>query len=673
MNDAGNQSQDPQALRAEIERLGREVQRLESRDTVRELERFEAKYRAFVESSSDFIYLLDQDGYFIFANREVAPLLGFEPEELIGKHFSELLHPDDLEIVGRAFHERRTGNRATKRLEVRLLTKADGRRDVEFAIRHFTVSASGLYHEQAFVGTHGVARDITERKYQETRYLTLQQAHKSVWGMVRADDIWQVLESIRGNLEAMEIPFDEFGVCVLDAGDPPVISLYHSSDNGKLSKKGEWMITENEPFASALAEIWRQGKLVYCGDLDGDRAAGDRRPIADLYGRMKSLIDAPFSHGVLTVASSRRAAFTNRNLDFVRELAEVLSEGFHRREDLQELTRSEKRYRTIVETPNLVVMLVDAEGNFIYVSPQIEQWLGYQPQEFYGDREILDRIIHPDDLAAIRGFLEAAKTQMRRDLEYRWRTREGAYRWASCSLFPIYESPEDEQLNWVSMIQVVIQDISERKQAEDLIQASLREKEVLLKEIHHRVKNNLQIISSLLHLQSIDLADDQGRRIFEDSQHRIDSMALIHETLYKSGDLARIDFADYARTLIQNLVYSYGVDPERIALKIEVDAVPLSLDRAIPMGLIINELVSNSFKYAFPGERQGLVTVRLHAPDSEQFILVVGDDGIGIPATVNFPHQHSLGLRLVDTLATQLRSRIEHDRSHGTVFTLIRP
>ena len=157
------------------------------------------------------------------------------------------------------------------------------------------------------------------------------------------------------------------------------------------------------------------------------------------------------------------------------------------------------------------------------------------------------------------------------------------------------------------MIQVVVQDVTERKDAEERINASLEEKEVLLKEIHHRVKNNLQIISSLLHLQSEKVEDTTFLKAFDDSQHRIRSMALIHEELYESADLARIDFVGYVRRLTNHLFESFGIDQQRISLAIEIDGVLLTIDKAIPLGLIINELVSNSLKYGFGDSRKGRI------------------------------------------------------------------
>ncbi|MDF0554605.1 PAS domain S-box protein [Kamptonema sp. UHCC 0994] len=213
-------------------------------------------------------------------------------------------------------------------------------------------------------------------------------------------------------------------------------------------------------------------------------------------------------------------------------------------------------------------------------------------------------------------------------------------------------------------------DITERKQGEEQIKASLKEKEVLLKEIHHRVKNNLQIISSLLKLQSKYIKDSESMELFIDSYNRIRSMALIHENLYRTTDLARIDTAEYIRKLVSNLSSSYGFSSKTIEVKLEIDSIFLDIDTAIPCGLIINELVSNAFKYAFPQVKKGKVLVSFQLINNSHFILRVSDTGVGFPPTFDWEQTESLGLQLVLNLTEQLGGNIELDRSSGTDFQI---
>jgi len=189
---------------------------------------------------------------------------------------------------------------------------------------------------------------------------------------------------------------------------------------------------------------------------------------------------------------------------------------------------------------------------------------------------------------------------------------------------------------------VIIRDITERKSVEKQIEASLKEKEMLLREIHHRVKNNMQVISSLLWLQSGYIKDKKYLEMFRDSQNRITTMSLVHEKLYMSKDLAKIEFKEYIRDLANGLFESHGVKAETIELKINVENVLLGIDHAIPCGLIINELITNSLKYAFSDRRKGEINVSLHINDENIVELIVSDNGMGIPCEVDFRKTESL-------------------------------
>ncbi len=228
--------------------------------------------------------------------------------------------------------------------------------------------------------------------------------------------------------------------------------------------------------------------------------------------------------------------------------------------------------------------------------------------------------------------------------------------------------PEDmDILTYVStQVAVAIQ----RKRAEEALKASLREKEVLLKEIHHRVKNNMQVISSLLSLQSRHLEDPKAIGMFKDSQHRIRSMALVHEKLYQAKDLSRIDFGQYLQNLIVYLVHSYQIDSGRIGLKIDVGGAALDINTAIPCGLIVNELVTNALKHAFPGGRKGEVRVALRKGASGLLTLTVGDNGVGWPAEADFRKTETLGMQLVTMLVDQLDGSIDLERKAGTAFRI---
>ena len=227
------------------------------------------------------------------------------------------------------------------------------------------------------------------------------------------------------------------------------------------------------------------------------------------------------------------------------------------------------------------------------------------------------------------------------------------------------------------MVGDILANALERKRVEEQLNASLKEKEVLLKEIHHRVKNNMQVISSLLNLQSGRIKNQEILEMFKESQDRIRSMSLIHERLYQSADLAKIDFSHYIQNLANHLFQSYRIDPEAVVLKTDVRDVSLDINKAIPCGLIINELVSNSLKYAFPKVKdtekkevkKGEIDIRLTADDGK-VILLVKDNGIGLPPDLDIETADSYGLQLVTTLVAQLNGKIHIKRKPGATFKI---
>jgi two-component sensor histidine kinase/CheY-like chemotaxis protein len=215
--------------------------------------------------------------------------------------------------------------------------------------------------------------------------------------------------------------------------------------------------------------------------------------------------------------------------------------------------------------------------------------------------------------------------------------------------------------------------VHEPLEREKALEASLKEKELILKEIHHRIKNNFQVVCSVLSLQSQYIKDEEVLNMFMETQDRVRAMALIHEKLYRSKDVGSMDFAEYVENLVHGLFWSYNVDPNRVKLEIRIEEVSLGIEITVPCGLIINELVSNSLKYAFPPEwkGQGKIDVILMKNEDESLDLIVRDNGVGIPQDLQIGHTDSFGLELVTILAEdQLDGSVMLDRSKGTKFQI---
>jgi len=331
------------------------------------------------------------------------------------------------------------------------------------------------------------------------------------------------------------------------------------------------------------------------------------------------------------------------------------------------LRKSEERYRLHFAHVGDVIFSYDTEFRFLTMSPSIERHLGYKPEELVGKSFLEVPLLSPEFLTqAAAAGMRVLNGEMIEDYRYELIAKDGTHRTAAVTGSPIYQ--DSKVTSGIS----VARDITERVQAENRLRASLQEKEVLLKEIHHRVKNNLQIISSLLNLQAVHLQDPSLQAQYQDSQDRIRSMALIHERLYRSDDLAQIDFGSYLRDLTGSLAQTYQSQRQGITLNVSTDTVFLDIDTAMPCGLLVNELVSNALKHAFPSGRNGTVSVELHnhAASSNQLRLVVRDDGIGFPADLEYPKTTTLGLQLVSSLVRQLGGTVVLDRQPGTAFDI---
>jgi len=226
------------------------------------------------------------------------------------------------------------------------------------------------------------------------------------------------------------------------------------------------------------------------------------------------------------------------------------------------------------------------------------------------------------------------------------------------------------------LVIVVIRGYKQKQKANQLLVAQntsitrqKEEKELLLKEIHHRVKNNLQIINSLLRLQSFQVEDKKVLALFEECQHRILSMAIIHEKLYKSKDLANIHVDDYIQTLAEGLIRSYRTNKD-VELRVECTVETIGIDTLMPLGLILNELISNSLKYAFTGRNNGKIIIRLYKKGSDQLEMLVTDNGVGLPADFSWENSNTLGIELIKTLVEQINGSIAITNIQGTIFKI---
>lgn len=330
--------------------------------------------------------------------------------------------------------------------------------------------------------------------------------------------------------------------------------------------------------------------------------------------------------------------------------------------DVTDRKRAEGMFRALVEAAPDATVIVNLQGGITLVNSQTERVFGYSRCELIGQPV---EILLPERFRQKHGehrnsySREPKVRPMGVGLELLGRRKDGKE-------FPVEISLSPLQTEEGMLFSAAIRDITDRRRADEKVRASLREKEVLLKEIHHRVKNNLQVTSSMLKLQSAHTQDPAARNMFNEGQNRIRSMALVHEKLYRSSELSRVPLADYVAELSSLLFRSFGIDPERIALEIDADPIYLSIDSAIPCGLILNELISNALKHAFPEGRSGAVMVDIKQEEHGIIRLRIRDDGVGLPGRFDLEYSDTLGLELVKTLVQQLQGHLEIRGAPGT-------
>jgi PAS domain S-box-containing protein len=372
-----------------------------------------------------------------------------------------------------------------------------------------------------------------------------------------------------------------------------------------------------------------------------------------------------------------RSVLTDKGLKYLENTASALSDsrgkliaGIEVVRDITERKRMEKKLvetsqtlQSLIHASPLAITVLDPNGIVTMWNPAAERIFGWSEQEVVGrfypvvpdERKDEFRVFHARVLQG-ESFTGVEVVRRRKD---------GLSVDIDLSTAPLRDFKGD-----VVGAMGIMADITERKRMEEQIKRSLMEKEILLKEIHHRVKNNLQIISSMLNLQSEYVKDKYALDLFTESRNRVKSMALIHEKLYQSKDLARINFLDYVRTLTKDLFRSYRRSSAEIALKMDIEDVFLDIDKAVSCGLIINELITNSLKHAFPSGSEGEITIGLHPDINGMFALTVSDNGTGLPENIDSRNVESLGLQLVALLVEQLDGAIELDKRKGTSFRI---
>lgn len=442
----------------------------------------------------------------------------------------------------------------------------------------------------------------------------------------------------------------------------------------------------------------RAGRTVIVRDLSADphSAAGCGAGCAMA---LRSLIAVPLFRGGqwaagLSVSTLEPRDWSPKEAALLQATAERVWLWVEQARSLKAQHSSAEQIRMAIEAAPTGMLMVDQAGKIVLVNAQIERLFGHSRDSLTGktvEMLIAERFRgeHPHHRA---DFMQDPKARpmasgralfgLRKDgsevpIEIGlnpFETPDGLFVLNSIVDLTERKHAEQERVRLLAQLQSLNSELENRVQARTReLSSALKERSVLLQEIHHRVKNNLQVISSLINLQARQLSDDAGRRALEECQQRVQAIALIHQKLYQSKDCAEIAFSDYTKSLAKNIFHAAGVPPQAIRLALDVEDLTLSLDKAIPCGLILNELISNALKHAFPQGRHGSVSVGLRRSGAQQLLLAVADDGIGMPAGLDPQKTESLGLQLVSTLAEQLGGHLDVQRQNGTLCSILFP
>jgi PAS domain S-box-containing protein len=572
-------------------------------------------------SSYEVIITIDSKGLILFCNDSIQDIFGYSTSEILGKSITMLMPEKIRELHLNGLKRVKSNKNYKTGINSALGLKKDG---TEFEIE-ISISTWKSGKDTYFAS---VIQDTKKRKQAERSLKESEQKYRKIFENFR--DIYYQIE-INGKI--IEIS--------------PSVERYSKFNREELiGQHIDQLYIYPEERKKLLKAIKEKGEVI---DFELKFKDKDNRVI---YVSANSHFIFDSQNRIMGIEGSLRVINDRKKTEKRLQISQVQLENAM---DLAHLASWEFDISTnqFLFNDRFYSMLnttIDEEGSYI------------MPLNDY-----LKKYVHPKDVHIIKDGIKKilkSKTGFETELEYRILRKDGKTLYIAVHI-RIPQKTKENNIN----VYGTIQDITDIKLTEKRLKESVKEKEILLKEIHHRVKNNMQIISSLLNIQTLYVDDDESINVLKESQNRVKSMAMIHEKLYGSKNFNKICFPDYIESVVWDLFYSYSIEKDTIIPLLDIDDIRLNIETSIPCGLIITELVSNCFKYAFPDNRKGELKVSLKIKQ-DYYVLTISDDGIGFPKNIDFNNTKTLGLELVNNLVNQIEGTIQLNTNLGTEFVI---
>lgn len=584
-----------------------------------ELNRTRERYTELFNASNDIIYTMDFKGNFTSVNPMAEKLLGYRFDEMGSPNMTQFITPETAKIAFDNIQAKLSGDKSSTIYEVEFLKKDGSYISLE-------INSQLRYENGRPVEIFGIARDVTLRKQAEEELNKTREKYMELFNS--SNDIVYTMD-FDGNFTSV-------------------------------NKTAEILLGLR---FSDLADVNMRSYLT---------PESARRALADVVKKLRgqnenTVYEVDFikkDGGIVTFEINSQVRYKNGEPFEVFGIARDVTE---RKKAIEALRNSEEKYRMIFENAPLGIMTADIRGNILEINPVLLQMLGSKSVQETKNINVLS--FPPMVLAGlVEKFVKCIETGEPVISEHTYTSR-----WGKTLETRIYTKPIINPKGKIIGFQTIVEDITEQKENERQIRDALSEKEVLIREIHHRVKNNMQIIISLINMQMQDSTDVLMIKKFRELQQRVRSMSIIHEDLYMSDDLSRINFTSYLERLTNHLLQAYP-NRSNLKLNIKVTDVLLGIDTAIPCGLIINELLSNAFKYAYPEDKYPAgksceINIEF-ASRNNHYQLIVSDNGIGLPPNVEDIKSKSLGLVLVEILVSQLKGTMKINNKKGVRFEI---